>query len=93
MLGIVQGPDTITQALRGSPVQAMGVQAAVLTLRHGHLVELDVVHHGPNLPVLHNGVPRYLAEVYHPWAQRGGIKLPSQALPRTDVAQEFPARS
>lgn len=47
-----------------------GQRAAVLTLGDGHLVEFDVVHHRPDLPVLQHGVSGHLAEVHHPWGQR-----------------------
>lgn len=50
--------------------QGEGRLAAVLTLRDGHLVEFDVVHHRPDLPVLQHGVSRHLTEVHHPWGQR-----------------------
>lgn len=47
-----------------------GRLAAVLTLRDRHLVEFDVVHHRPDLPVLQHRVSRHLTEVHHPWGQR-----------------------
>ena len=47
-----------------------GWLTAALTLRDGHLAELDVVHHRADLPVLEHGVSRHLTEVHHPWGQR-----------------------
>jgi len=51
--------------------QGEGRLAAVLTLRDGHLVEFDVVHHRPDLPVLQHGVSRHLTEVHHPSQELG----------------------
>lgn len=43
-----------------------GRLTAALTLRDGHLVELDVVHDRTDLPVLQHGVSGHLTEVHHP---------------------------
>ena len=58
-----------------------GQLAAALTLRDGHLVEFDVVHHRPNLPALQHGVPGNLAEVHHAWGQRRHGLSESDQLP------------
>ena len=43
-----------------------GRLTAALTLRDGHLVELDVVHDRADLPVLQHRVSGHLTEVHHP---------------------------
>lgn len=49
-----------------TPGRWEGQNAAVLTLRDGRLIEFDVVHHRPDLPVLQHRIARHLAEVHHP---------------------------
>lgn len=48
----------------------VGGLASELTLGDGHLVEFDVVHHRPDLPMLQHRISRHFTEVYHAWGDR-----------------------